>query len=211
MKMISALTKANIKNTGIELAPEHDFTDDGNRFRGFIYKGMVMTQCHADGTCFLSIRVDYQDNQFTWNEWSKTEEYKLEDKFNGVSSFDLDELIENLEKIIAKVNEMNENASKEEIDTSKIEAILFHEITAREKFIETVKTSLKWWELNEYDLKSARRYLGSLMNELDNTKKIDFNKLDRRTKKTYVERLTDRGYVALHKDYYVEFLEKCMK
>lgn len=211
MKMISALTKANIKNTGIELAPEHDFTDDGNRFRGFIYKGMVMTQCHADGTCFLSIRTDYQDNQFTWNEWSKTEEYKLEDKFNGVSEFDLDELIENLEKIIAKVNEMNENASKEEIDTSKIEAILYHEITAREKFIETVKTSLKWWELNEYDLKSARRYLGSLMNELDNTKKIDFSKLDRKAKKTYVERLTDRGYVALHKDYYVEFLEKCMK
>lgn len=211
MKMISALTKANIKNTGIELAPEYDFTDDGNRFRGFIYKGMVMTQWHGDGTCCLSIRTDYQDNQFTWKEWMETEEYKLEDKFNGVSSFDLNELIENLEKIIAKVNEMNEKASKEEIDTSKIEAILYHEIIAREKFIETVKTSIKWWELDEYDLKSARRYFKSLINELDNTKKIDFSKLDRKTKKTYVECLTDRGYVALHRCYYVEFLEKLMK
>lgn len=211
MKMISALTKANIKNTGIELAPEYDFTDDGNRFRGFIYKGMVMTQCHADNMCYLSIRVDYQDNQFTFKEWMETNEFKLEDEFNGVSKVDLDKLIENLEKIIAKVNEMNERASKEEIDTSKIEDILRHEITAREKFIETVKTSLKWWKLNEYDLRSAKRYLENLINELDNTKKIDFSKLDRKAKKSYVECLTDRGYVALYKCYYVECLEKWMK
>lgn len=209
MKMITALTKANIKNTGIELAPEHDFTDDGNRFRGFIYKGLVMTQCHADGTCYLAIRVDYMDNQFTWKEWSKTKEYRLEDEFNGVSEFDLDKLIENLEAILAKVNEMNAKASAEEIDMTEITRKAKNEVIALEKFIGRVQTSLKWWKLREYDLKCAGRYMEALIKKLDGFKTIDFNGLSRVDKMKYVETLKDHGYVYINpNDFYVRQLEQ---
>lgn len=210
MKMITALTKANIKNTGIELAPEHDFTDDGNRFRGFVYKGMVMTQCHAGGECYLAIRTDYlEGKQFTWKEWSKTEEYRLEDEFNGVSEFDLDKLIENLEKIIAKVNEMNAKASAEEIDMTEIARKAKDETIALEKFIGRVQTSLKWWKLREYDLKSAGRYMEALIKKLDQFKTIDFNGLSRVDKMKYVETLKDHGYVYIDpNDFYVRQLKE---
>lgn len=210
MKMITGLTKANIKNTGIKLAPEHDFTDDGNRFRGFIYKGMPMTQCRANGECYLSIRTDYlEGKQFTWKEWSKTEEYHLEDEFNGVSEFDLDKLIENLEKIIAKVNEMNAKASAEEIDMTEIARKAKDETIALEKFIGRVQTSLKWWKLREYDLKSAGRYMEALIKKLDQFKTIDFNSLSRVDKMKYVETLKDLGYVYIDpNDFYIRQLKE---
>ena len=211
MKMITGLTKANIRNTGIELSPEHDFTDDGNRFRGFIYKGIPMTQCRADGECYLSIRIDYLDNQFTWKEWSKTNEYKLEDKFNGVSEFDMEELIENLEKIIAKRDEMNAKASAEEIDMTEITRKVFKEIQDRSQFIYQVQTTLKWWKLREYDLRNAGRYLDSLIKELDKVKAINFNDLDRVDKMKYVESLRDYGYVCMDPNgFYVKQLKGYM-
>lgn len=210
-KMVTGLTKANIRNTGIELSPEHDFTDDGNRFRGFIYKGIPMTQCRADGECYLAIRIDYLDNQFTWKEWSKTNEYKLEDKFNGVSEFDMEELIENLEKIIAKRDEMNAKASAEEIDMTEITRKVFKEIQDRSQFIYQVQTTLKWWKLREYDLRNAGRYLESLIKELDKVKAINFNDLDRVDKMKYVESLRDYGYVCMDPNgFYVKQLKGYM-
>ena len=212
MKMITGLTKANIRNTGIELAPEHDFTDDGNKFRGFIYKGMPITQCRSDGECYLSIRVDYLDNQFTYKEWMETNEYHLTRKFNGVFQFDLDELIANLDTVIAKVNEMNEAAKAEVIDMTKVIAKADQEIKDLNTFIETVRTSLKWWTLSEYQLKNARECINKLMLTLERSRNIDFDSLDRHNKKTKVESLNKYGYVIidLEHDYWVETLEKYM-
>ena len=212
MKMITGLTKANIKGTGIELAPEHDFTDDGNRFRGFIYKGMVMTQCRADGMCYLAIRVDYLDNAFTFKEWMNTEEYMLEDEFNGVSQFDLDKLIENLEKIIAKVNEMNEAASKEEIDMTEVIAKANDEIKFLETFLNFAKSNIKWWELNKWDLQSTGDAMKSLISRLDAAKSIDFNALERVQKMKYIESLRDSHYVVINeKGYYIEKINEACK
>ena len=212
MKMITGLTKANIRNTGIELSPEHDFIDDGNKFRGFIYKGMPMTQCRSDGECYLCIRVDYLKNEFTYNEWMETNEYHLTRKFNGVSEFDLDELIANLEAIIAKVNEMNNTAKTEVIDMTNVIAKANQEIKDLNAFVETVRTSLKWWTLSEYQLKNARECINRLMLTLERSRNIDFESIDRHTKKTNVERLTKYGYVIinLENDYWVETLEKYM-
>lgn len=114
MKMVKGLTKANARKYGIEVREDLDFNYDGSRFRGFSYKGMPMTQCIYQGICYLSIRVDSLTNNFTHNEWSETQESKLANEFNGVSEFDIDKLIENLEAIISKVNEMNKNSCIDE-------------------------------------------------------------------------------------------------
>ena len=199
MKMITGLTKANIKGTGIELAPEHDFTDDGNRFRGFIYKGLVMTQCRADGECYLAIRVDYLDNEFTTKEWMKTKEYDLEDEFNGVSEFDMDKLLENLEKILAKVNEMNAAAKAEELNMDPVKEALEDEIEYAESVVAEFKTKFKWYEANEYELKSLVRDLKSEETEIANAKKMldELDELETKIQRQLIENLKECGYVKI--------------
>jgi hypothetical protein len=213
MKMITGLTKANIKNTGIELAPQHDFTDDGNRFRGFIYKGMPMTQCRADGECYLAIRVDYLDNEFTSKEWMKTEEFALEDEFNGVSQFDLDKLIENLEKIIAKVNEMNAAAKAEELNMDPVREALEDEIEYAESVVAEFKTKFKWYDANSYELKSLVDYLKSEEREIANAKRMldELDELTTRRQKELIENLKEHGYVDIKSDsFYLREMKKAL-
>lgn len=108
MKLVKNLSKVNIRNIdGFERREDLDFTDDGNKFKGYSYKGMPITTIRCKGETCLSVRVDYLRNKFDYKTWMQTEEYKLCNEFNGVPEIDIDKLVENLEKIIAKVNELN--------------------------------------------------------------------------------------------------------
>lgn len=108
MKLVKNLSKVNIRNIdGFERREDLDFTDDGSKFKGYSYKGMPITTIRYKDETYLSVRVDYLWNKFDYKTWMQTEEYKLCDEFNGVSEVDIDKLVENLEKIIAKVNELN--------------------------------------------------------------------------------------------------------
>lgn len=148
MKTVKNLTVSNIKKyDGFERREDLDFSDDGNRFRGFSYKGMAITTLRSDDTTYLSIRVDYQNNNFTYCEWMKTEEYSLCDKYNGVSDFDIDELIADIETIIAKVNEMNDNSSVDEKDIEEAKNIIKNQIDEIKNFINETKTSFEWWNV----------------------------------------------------------------
>lgn len=168
MKMVKSLTATNGKAYGIVRAEQYDFRDDGSFFRGYEYKGVPLTQCVYQGTTYLAIRTDYLKNNFTSKDWIETEEWKLEDEFNGVGMVDLDKLVENLERVIAKRDEMNRNATvdQQELEAAKQKAQ--QEIEAVEKRLEAVKNSDKaWWELSEYELKSAKDYMKSLMRDLE--------------------------------------------
>lgn len=147
MKMVKGLTKANISKYGIEVAPQYDFNDDGSNFRGFIYKGMPMTQCRADGECYLTIRVDYLNTNFTYNEWMDTKEWKLCQEFNGVNEFDIEKLIENLERVIAKVKEMNTYAEVNMDDLELVKDTLKTEIYDIRNFLDNTKSSFEWWNV----------------------------------------------------------------
>lgn len=108
MKLVKNLSKVNIRSIdGFERREDLDFTDDGNSFKGYSYKGMPITTIRSRNVTYLSVRVDYLWNKFDYKSWMQTEEYKKCNEFNGVSEFDIDKLVENLEKIIAKVNELN--------------------------------------------------------------------------------------------------------
>ena len=180
MKMVKNLTLANIKNIeGMIRREDLDFSDDGNKFRGFEYKGMPITTLRSEDITYLSIRWDYLDNEFTGKEWRKTEEYELCHKFNGVSEFDIDELVENLEKVIAKVKELNDRVRDEEIDTTVIEQALLNEIAMVEDIIEDFKENFVWWEVEGYKLNSYRIMMESLEQQIDRAKQKDFNALSR--------------------------------
>lgn len=59
--MIKTVTANRIKNIeGFEYLPQYNFSDDGNRFTMWMYKGIPFSQ-HRDseyGT-FISLRYDY--------------------------------------------------------------------------------------------------------------------------------------------------------
>lgn len=168
MKMVKGITKVNANKYGIEVAPQYDFNDDGNRFRGFQYKGIPMTQCRADGTCYLCIRVDYLNNNFTYNEWAETEEYDLCDKFNGVTEFDIEELVENLERVIAKIDEMNANAKVSEAEIEEVKSIVNKEVSDIENFLNEVKHSdFEWWKVDGYYFNRICDHMRSLNKKID--------------------------------------------
>ena len=179
-----------------------DFHDDGNNFRGFSYKGMPITTLRSDNTTYLSIRVDYLNNEFTYNEWMNANEYKLCNAFNGVHEFDIDELIENLEKIIAKVAEMNEAAKNEEIDVTLIKKTLENEIIYAEQVVKNFKNNFKWYEATPYEINGFIEYLKCQEREIELAKQTNFDVLERREIKQYIERLNKYGYVRVKKDGY---------
>lgn len=214
MATIKSLTKANINKLGIIVREDLDFTDDGSRFRGFSYKGMPITQCVSCGETFLAIRVDYlNNNQFTIKEWMETEEYKLEDEFNGCFEIDTDKLIENLERIIAKVDELNKAASVEVIDMTEVKIALTNEIKNAEEQVEEFKQNYKWYEVDGYELKRLADYTKSEIKNIEAAKRTlnDINELERREKKRLVESLNNYGYVKLEADgFYLREMKKAL-
>lgn len=214
MKMVKNLSKVIVRNyEGFNLREDLNFSDDGNYFRGFDYKGLPITTLRSNDETYLSIRVDYLDNEFTYREWMKTDEYNLANEFNGVYDFDLDKLIDNCEKIIAKINELNEKAREEVIDTKPIKEQLNKEIKMAENVVEFVKTSLKWWELKDYELKNVSHFMKSTLNKIERMKNIDFENIDKTSLRHMRERLDEYGYVELRKDdfYLREMYDYCNK
>lgn len=202
MKIVKNLTVANIrKYEGFERREDLDFADDGNYFRGFSYKGMPITTLRTDNTTYLCIRVDYlEDLQFTYKAWMETEEWKLCDEFNGVSEFDIDELIKNLEAVIAKVKEMNAQAKAETVDTTAIEAAVAKEIRVAEEIVDIFKKNFKWYDCPTNKLTALIGYMKSAEKEIESAKAIDFTKMDNRQKREANERLAQYGYVRIRKD-----------
>lgn len=211
-KMIKNLSVANIKKIeGMVRREDLDFSDDGNRFRGFAYKGMPITTLRSDDTTYLCIRVDYLNTEFTYKEWMKTNEYHLCDEFNGVSEFDVEKLIENLEKVIVKVDEMNAKAAAEEIDMSDVENRVAYEIEMAEEVVENFKKNYKWYEANEYELRNLVRYLKSLEEMIKRAKSRDFSSMSKYEKRRKNEMLNSYGYVEIKEnDFYIRELTEAI-
>ena len=201
MKIVKNLSVANIRKfEGFVRREDLDFVDDGNYFRGFSYKGMPITTLRADNTTYLCVRVDYLENEFTYKEWMQTEEHRLCDKFNGVSEFDIDELVENIETILAKVAEMNEVAINEEIDMTEAKVALANEIEYAEQVVENFKNNFKWYDAEPYELKTLIDYLKSEKQKIERAKVMDFDAMSKKQKREVAERLTNYGYVVIKKD-----------
>ena len=206
MKMVKRLTKANCEKYGIRVAPEYDFTDDGNRFRGFEWNGLPMTQCYADGMCYLTIREDYLKNNFTYKEWNQTEEYILCDEFNGVTEFDMDKLMENLKRVKAKIDEMNAATAEATAEQKEeYKKILKRDIAKAEELMKKV-SMIKWWKMPKYDLKWFQDNIETLETRLEEAKKKDVETMSRQIMAYRLE----YGYVIDTK-YVAEYIEKYIK
>lgn len=210
MKMIKNLSKVVVRNyPEFHLREDLNFSDDGNYFRGFDYKGLPITTLRTDNTTYLAVRVDYLKNDFTWEDWSKTEEWKLEDEFNGCSEVDLDKLIENCERILAKVNELNEKANAEELDMTPVrDRMLGVEIDLIDNAVEGAK-NINWWKMSDYEFRSAKRYIESLQRTEESIWNIKFKDMSVREKRDMLQRLEKYGHVFVKEDnYYIRALKE---
>lgn len=210
MKMVKNLSKVIVKNyEGFNLREDLNFSDNGNHFRGFDYKGLPITTLRRDDIVYLSVRVDYLNNDFTVQDWMETEEYDLSHEFNGVSEFDIDKLIENCERIIAKVNELNEKARNEVIDTTDVEEAIQAEAKMIEENIEYVKANLEWWNLEYGALKLVKHYMSILIDRQEIMLSKDVEQMPNKDKKELVRSLEKYGYVYTKKDnFYISELKK---
>lgn len=213
MTLIKNLNKNIVKkNIGFNLREDLNFSDDGNYFRGFDYKGLPITTLRSDDITYLSVRVDYLNKTFTFDDWRKTEEYKLEDEFNGVSEVDLDKLIDNCERILAKVAELEEKAQNEVIDMTPVKERAHEEIALIDETADEVKANLKWWELDSYKLRYAQDYLKSLLNYKKWLTDEYLDGFSQAQKRSAVQRLNNYGYVQLKADnFYIEQLKEMLK
>lgn len=195
--IVKSLTEANIKKFGIKREADKDFTDDGNRFRGFSYKGIMMSQCRSEGETYLSVRIDYDNYDFHYDEWFDSEEHKLADEFNGVSEVNVDKLIENIEKIIIRVEALDKHAKKNvnKFDMTEVIEEAQWEIANAEAVIENAK-KVEFWKMENHDLSQICTAINSVEKAITFIKECDFSKLSYKQKYDYTERV--KKGMAIH-------------
>ena len=200
------------KGLGFNVREDLNFSDDGNRFRGFDYKGLPITTLRADDTTYLAIRVDYIEHTFTYEDWMQTDEYRLCDEFNGVGEIDLDKLIDNCEKVLAKVAELEETAKNEVVDMSQFEARRDEEIAMLSKFVDEAKASVEWWTLPDWKLRRASEYIKRIIQIIEELERMDINDMSQAEKRQRSQSLARCGYIREKADgFYITQLKSFMQ
>lgn len=165
---MKTITENRIKNIpGFVRAPELDFSDDGNRFIGFMYKGLPLTQHrNSEYGTFLSFRVDYIAHKkgFTYDDYSNTDWYHLCDKYNGVEELpEIEEIIKDLEVVLAGIKELEEKVKNEVPDYSKVIERAKFEKKLAEETLDNFLSKFEWYNCkSDWDLKNAKEYVNGL-------------------------------------------------
>lgn len=167
--MIKSVTENRIKNIeGFKYLPQYNFSDDGSRFTMWMYKGIPFSQ-HRDsryGT-FICLRYDYLPTMkkdgltditmdASWEVWSKTEAYKLGNKFNGVDSFELEDLMNTIEKYREGIIAVNKQFAEASIDVEPLKKAIANEIAEVKKILEDSKANFDWLNASDYAIKEFR-------------------------------------------------------
>lgn len=167
--MIKSVTENRIKNIeGFVYLPHYNFSDDGNRFTMWMYKGIPFSQ-HRDsryGT-FICFRYDFLPTlkkagltdltmDAPWEMWSKTEAYSLGDKFNGVDGFELEDLMNTIEKYREGIVAVNKQFAEVSIDVEPLKKAIANEIVEVKKILEDSKANFDWMNASDYAIEEFR-------------------------------------------------------
>lgn len=183
---------------GFVRRPEDDFSDDGNRFRGYVYKNdkgeMPLTYLKADGEVYAAIALHHL-NDLSYDEYKNLPSYRDADKYNGVpeDSVDVADLAKIAERLIDEYNEAKsklDRVSNEELKDmcDKLEK------AARDDYNKTIKmldsiSIVKILSLNEYKIKRLKDYLNSASRYVDNRYERMLSQSDR-AKREFMKRAT---------------------
>ena len=164
------VTENRIKNIeDFKYLPQYNFTDDGNRFTMWMYKGIPFSQHRSSeyGT-FICLRYDYLPTMkkagltditmdAPWKMWSETEAYKLGDKFNGgIEGFELEDLMNTIEKYREGIIAVNKQFAEVEINLEPLEKAIASEIAEAKKILEDSKANFDWIHASCYAIGEFR-------------------------------------------------------
>lgn len=116
-------SRLNFKSIGFQRDPSNDFSDDGTRFRMYLYKGKLpMSYASHQGNAYIALRPDYMGLRY--EQYRKLPSYKDMDKYNGVSiSFvNLKDLANIADKVLDEIESMGlmkESILVEKFDNDK--------------------------------------------------------------------------------------------
>lgn len=183
----------NFKGAGIVRAPELDFSDDGNRFRGYKVGEMPITYLKDRGQVYLNIRPDYLTG-LNYGEYSKLPSYPDANKYNGVdeNKVDLKDVVEIATKLYNEYQEAINNLQDVSDDDFKAVTDTYYE-KAKNEF-EEAKNKIeslgveKLLNLSEYEIKNLKRYLGGLR---DSIKDWSWERQQNTDQSTRRQRMTD--------------------
>lgn len=167
--MIKSVTENRIKNIeGFKYLPQYNFSDDGSRFTVWMYKGIPFSQHRSSeyGT-FIYLRYDYLPAMkkagltdltmdAPWEMWSKTEAYSLGNTFNGVDSFELEDLMNTIEKYREGIIAVNKKFAEASIDVEPLKKAIANEIAEVKKILEDSKANFDWLNASDYAIKEFR-------------------------------------------------------
>lgn len=94
------MKRVNFAKYGIKRDPQKDFSDDGNRFRFYNYKGLPISYLKDGEDYYLDLRLDYLGIISKIDK----EDYPILNKYNGCKEINMEELIKDCEYIIKKYN-----------------------------------------------------------------------------------------------------------
>ncbi len=164
------VTENRIKNIeDFKYLPLYNFSDDGNRFTMWMYKGIPFSQHRSSeyGT-FICLRYDYLPTMkeagltdltmdAPWEMWSKTEAYKLGDKFNGgIEGFELEDLMNTIEKYREGIIAVNKKFAEVEVNLEPLEKAIANEIIDAKKILEDSKANFDWMNASDYAIEEFR-------------------------------------------------------
>lgn len=168
--MIRTVTEKRIEDIeGFVRLPQFDFSDDGSRFTMWAYKGIPFSQYRSSkyGT-FISLRYDYLKSlkkedltditmEAPWTMWSKTEAYKLGEKFNGgIDGFELEDLMVTIEKYREGIIEVNKKFAETSIDVEPLKEAITKEVAEVKRILEESKANFDWMNASDYALNEFR-------------------------------------------------------
>lgn len=222
MKTVKNLSVANIKGTNFVRREDLDFSDDGNSFRGFSYKGLPITTLYSYGCVYCDVRPDYlQYKGVPWEMWKETEEYELCGKYNGTSDLiDLEDLANICDRVLTKLDSMVAEMNNMDLSEqkSKVWEVLKKEEAELKEFIEKAEgfnffKSFMDNKISHWDIKNAKEYLSSLKNDYARIiKMISELRMDLMSKKDIIHYAdyASEGFVVLSCRFYIEQITEFM-
>ena len=154
---------------GVTRDREGDFTDDGNRFQAYLYKGLIpITYLRSGSDVYISIAFHHLEN-INYEEYKEFPSYKHVDDFNGVSvaNFDPQVFKKNLDAAYDDVTTFLGNV--QEVDPQQLEDRIEVINKACKEYEEKVKQYIKDNALNimkipDYQFRQLKRYVISASN-----------------------------------------------
>jgi hypothetical protein len=154
---------------GVTRDREGDFTDDGNRFQAYLYKGLIpITYLRSGSDVYISIAFHHLEN-INYEEYKEFPSYEHVNDFNGVSvaNFDPQVFKKNLDAAYDDVTTFLGNV--EEVDPQQLEDRIKVINKACKEYEEKVKQYIKDNALNimkipDYQFRQLKSYVISASN-----------------------------------------------